>query len=381
MENTFDRERIAALTYKSLNGTLSPEEEASLEAWKDLQPGNRALFNELTDPEHMRRELQQLAAVEAAIERKLGLVEEGVPVRPLRRTYFRWGWAAAILVLLATGTYIWIRPAKAPIAEVIKPGINKAILTLADGSMVTLDSTGNQVILQGQAAVHQQGGHLSYEVKDPGGAASFNTLSTPRGGQFKVSLPDGSVAWLNAASSIRFPVVFIGKERLVEITGEVFLDVAKNAQMPFRVTTNNSTEINVLGTQFNINAYPEHTFVSTTLIEGRVSVSRNGRQSVLSPGEQAVTDTDIRILKDADINKVMAWKNGMFNFEDVSLQDAMQEIERWYDITVVYENGIPDMPFSGKISRDISLNDLIKVLSGTDLKLRLEPGRKLIITK
>jgi ferric-dicitrate binding protein FerR (iron transport regulator) len=368
--------------FKSLNKTLSPEEEQLLEEWKNLQPENRALFNELTEPERLRYELQQLAAVEAAIEKQLGWEKEDIPTGRVRKMYAKWSWAAAVmlLLLLSAGAYMWIKPAGLPPEEVIRPGISKAVLTLANGSTVTLDSTGNRLITQGVASIHQQGGQLTYEIKESGADAGFNRLSTPRGGQFKLQLPDGSIAWLNAASSIRYPVVFSGKERRVEVTGEVYLDVAPHAEMPFKVTVNKDVEINVLGTQFNINAYPDQPFVSTTLLRGRVSVSLKGQQAQLLPGEQAITGAGIRVEKNVDTDKIMAWKNGMFNFEDVSLREAMSEIERWYDVTVIYENGVPDIPFSGKISRDNSLNDLVKVLAGTELKFRLE-GRKLIIMK
>jgi transmembrane sensor len=381
MENSFDRERIAALLFKSLSQTLSPEEATALEAWKSLQPENRALFEELMDPEQLRHELQQLVAVEAAIEAKLGWQEEHLPEKPVRKLYTWWSWAAAILLLLSVGAYLWLKPVKQQLAEVIHPGGNKAVLTLADGSSITLDSAGRLVIAQGKASIHQQGGQLTYEGTSSGDNGGFNKLSTPPGGQFKVQLPDGSTAWLNAASSIRYPVAFSGKERQVEVTGEVFLDVAQEAARPFKVIVNKGVEINVLGTQFNINAYNDRSFVSTTLIQGRVSVSKNGHPAILQPGEQALTGTDTRVLENVDIDKVMAWKNGMFNFEDVSLQEAMGEIERWYDVKVIYENGVPDIPFSGKISRDTNLNDLLKVLGETALKFRLEPGRRLVITK
>lgn len=381
MENTFDREHIAALMFKLLNQTISREEEQALEAWKSLQPENHALFDELTNPERLRQELQQLVAVEAAIEARLGWQKEYLPGKPVKKLYSRWSWAAAILLLLSAGTYLWMKPTQEHHGEVIHPGMSKAVLTLADGSLVTLDSAGNRVIEQGKASIHQQGGQLTYEEISSGDNAGFNKLSTPPGGQFKVQLPDGSTAWLNAASSIRYPVAFSGKERTVEVTGEVFLDVAQQPERPFKVMVNKEVEINVLGTQFNINAYNDRTFVSTTLIQGKVSVSKNGHPAILQPGEQALTDKDTRVLKNADVDKVMAWKNGMFNFEDVSLQEAMGEIERWYDVKVIYENGIPDIPFSGKISRDTNLNDLLKVLGETTLKFRLEPGRRLVITK
>ncbi|ATL48067.1 iron dicitrate transport regulator FecR [Chitinophaga caeni] len=383
MDYTSNSEHIAALIFKSMKAELSQDEQAELDAWKRRDPANEALFIALTDRAMLQHELGQLLDVEARIQHKLGL-EEDLPtkLRPVRNPVYKWIGVAASVILISALTYFYWKPDRARVVEAIHPGTDKAVLTLADGSTILLDSTGNRFIKQGNASVHQAGGLLSYEMKRNGkDNPVYNTLSTPKGGQFKVVLPDGSRAWLNAASSIRFPLAFQENERRIEISGEVFLDVAQDVQAPFKVKVGDDLEIRVLGTQFNIDAYSSSGNIQTTLLEGSVGIIRDGRQILLSPGEQAVaTPAQIKVNK-ANLDKVIAWKNGMFNFEDVSLKEAMEEIERWYDIEVIYENGVPEMSFSGKISRDISLDELLQVFAGTDLKFRWEPGRKLIITK
>jgi ferric-dicitrate binding protein FerR (iron transport regulator) len=239
-------------------------------------------------------------------------------------------------------------------------------------------------------------GQLAYQ---PTGNASaemlFNTMSTPRGRQFRLMLPDGTRVWLNSASSLRYPTVFAGKERQVEVTGEAYFEVAENAQMPFRVKVVGRAAIEVLGTQFNVNAYGNIQMLRTTLLEGSVRVQdiseEAGKGVVLKPGQQAVISTahaantagrqNIMVADHVDTDKVLAWKKGLFNFDGMSLQEAMQQLERWYDIEVVYENGIPEIPFGGEISRNVSLEGLLKMLAGADLSFRIEKDRKLIITK
>jgi ferric-dicitrate binding protein FerR (iron transport regulator) len=225
----------------------------------------------------------------------------------------------------------------------------------------------------------------------------YNTMTTPRGRQFRIMLPDGTEVWLNAASSIRYPVEFNSTERRVEITGEAFFHVKSLSlpafnerpaiKVPFVVNVNKQMDVEVLGTQFNVNAYPNEQAINTTLMEGVVRVrtmdtkEEPSQTAMLIPGQQASVKNKGNkkiTVQDADINKVMAWKNGLFNFENVSLADAMLQLERWYDIDVVYENGIPDIWFSGKISRDTRLAGLLKILEKTGVQFRLD-GRKLIV--
>lgn len=306
--------------------------------------------------------------------------------KPRIRSLRRYWAAAAVILLLSTGAYIWtIRQNNTGTPETtaaITPGKSGAILTLADGSRVAVDSLGNGVIAtQNGAQVLLQNGQLSYNATSTAGTGiQYNTMTTPNGRQFSVRLPDGTNVWLNAASSIRYPTVFNGSERKVEITGEAYFDVIKNAQQPFRVIVNGKAEIAVLGTQFNVNAYEDVRSVNTTLIAGSVGVKETtGKNNyvVLEPGQQAELSTGIKVTT-ADVDKVMAWKNNLFNFEGISLQDAMHQLERWYDIDVVYENGIPDIKFFGEIDRNVNLGDLLQILSNAKLRFRIE-GRKLVI--
>ncbi len=211
----------------------------------------------------------------------------------------------------------------------------------------------------------------------------YNNLSTPKGRQFQLILPDGSKVWLNAASSLRYPTVFVGNERRVDVNGEVYFEVAKNASMPFKVSIATpaggpgGSVIEVLGTQFNVNAYENETAVRTTLVEGSlkvVNLPANGNTAsvVLTPGKQAVITTDSRLkVADADVDKAVAWKRGIFNFEDASLEEVMRQIERWYDIQVVYEKNVPDIKFGGKMSNDVSLQGLLKSLAGVGCSLQI----------
>jgi ferric-dicitrate binding protein FerR (iron transport regulator) len=327
---------------------------------------------------------------------------------PVHRVHFlrRWGWAAAsILLALGIGAYLWTTytkntPSTATVAKNthIAPGKNGAILILADGTKVVLDSLGNGMVAnQNGTQVLLKDGGLAYEATGSSTReVAYNTMTTPKGRQFQVTLPDGTVVWLNAASSLRFPTVFTGGERQVTVTGEAYFEVAHNANMPFKVNVNGKAAVEVLGTHFNVNAYENEDAINTTLLKGSVRVSQipagleQGQPSViLKPGQQAQivhhnrpaqskTQSGIKVITDADINKVMAWKNGLFNFEGASLVEVMRQVERWYDIEVAYEKGIPDIEFEGKMTKDVPLKDLLVMLEKSDIHFRIE-DRKLIV--
>lgn len=284
---------------------------------------------------------------------------------PVHRVHFlrRWGWvAAACVIAVGLGIYYFSNRSlqsqrSAQISphntQDIAPGSNKAIWTLADGKKIELDST----VLDMTSKKTEKG---------------FNELSTPRGGQYQLILPDGSRALLNAASSIRYPVEFDGEDRRVNITGEVHFEVAKDPKKPFKVF-GGGQEVEVLGTIFNANFYHDEPTPKVSLIEGSIKVNN----TLLKPG-QAYTNKGVIA---ANLEQDLAWKNGAFNFDNLTLQEAMRQLERWYNIEVVYKNGIPDIPFSGKISRNLSLDELLKTLAGTDLQFTIEDDRKIIITK
>lgn len=318
-------------------------------------------------------------------------------VRPVHRVHFmrKWGWAAAsIILMLGIGVYLLTTKTKKtspPVAVVqaadIAPGKNGAVLTLADGTLVVLDSLGNGVVAtQNGAQVKLQGGTLAYEANGPAtGEVAYNTMSTPKGRQFQVTLPDGTKVWLNAASSISYPTAFTRNERQVILTGEAYFEVAHNSNMPFKINVNGKAEVEVLGTHFNVNAYDNETTINTTLLEGSVRVELNADMPAitLKPGQQAQVgevgkQSIAKVINDADIDKVMSWKNGLFNFEGASLAEIMRQLERWYDIEVAYEKGIPDVEFEGKMTRDVPLKDLLKMLERSAIHFRIE-GRKLIV--
>lgn len=313
------------------------------------------------------------------------LASDKQPVRRISLLRRYWA-AAAVLLLLAAGAYM-LRPRQQrdikTVTEVtISPGKEGAILTLANGAQIVLDSLGNGIVAAQQGAqVMLRNGKLTYHVSgQAGGETQYNILSTPKGRQFSITLPDGTSVWLNAASAIRYPTRFDGKERRVSISGEAYFEVATHT-VPFKVSVDGKAEIQVLGTRFNVNAYRNENIIRTTLLQGAVRVVKGGSQAILAPGQQAMMNGNISINQHVNIDRVMAWKNGIFNFDGLSLEEAMRQLERWYDIEAVYENGVPDIQFGGKMDRSVSLSGLLKMLAGAKLKYRIEEGKKLVITK
>ncbi|ASZ09639.1 FecR domain-containing protein [Chitinophaga pendula] len=394
---TDNNHHIAVLIGKFLDNSLSAEQLGTLEEWINASDNNRDLFTELTDQQQLTNHLQRFYAYDSVrITHKIG---EAIPqflespVIPIRTTLFKkkWGWAAAILLLLAGNAYYWSThqantPAQSVASHIdIQPGTQGAILTLADGKQVVLDSMNSGVVAnQKGASIVLSKGELIYDPTTNNNAdLEYNTMTTPKGRQFQVTLPDGTRAWLNAASSIRYPTAFTTNERRVEVTGEVYFEVVKNANKPFFVSIGDNAVIEVIGTSFNINAYDNEQFIRTTLIDGSVKVAiasaTNDNSLVLKPGQQArITDKKVNLADKQDIDKIMAWKNGFFNFDGADLEEVMRQLERWYNIEVVYENGIPHTRFIGEMSRQIALTDLLEILKRTEVDFRVE-GRKLIV--
>lgn len=313
----------------------------------------------------------------------LGLRNEEVN---LKNTYFHLGklkWAAAIIIIASGITFFYTLfrgnkypnsiaklPASIKYKNDVSPGTNGAILKLADGSVVTLDSTGNKSsIHQGNTTIVKHDGSLSYisnNQKDQE-ALGYNMVETPRGHQFHLRLEDGSKVWLNAASSINFPVVFTGNERDVTITGEVYFEVAKNKQKPFHVSVNGST-VEVLGTHFNINSYEDDGTIKTTLLEGSVKITRGNNQKILRPGQQARINAkgELTAVNDVNTEEVVAWKNNYFSFNNIDIKKLMKQLSRWYDVQVVFKGETKDsVTFKGDISRSVNLSNVLKMLEST----------------
>jgi ferric-dicitrate binding protein FerR (iron transport regulator) len=311
--------------------------------------------------------------------------------------------ATVILMILATGSY-FIFSSKSLQNKIVKseqsipvpkndiaPGGNKAELTLADGSVIILDSASNGIISQqGNIKVQKlDNGLIAYTLNDKqiteNDEAFYNTITTPRGGQYQVTLADGTKVWLNAASSIRFPVLFTGNERKVEITGEAYFEVAKNKAIPFKVKAG-ASEIKVLGTHFNINAYDDEASVKTTLLEGKVRVvvpAMAGNQAAifLQPGQQSGITKEgiISVIENADTEVAVAWKNGRFQFKSTDLKTILRQISRWYDVDVIYKENI-NLHFTGQLTRDVNVSKVFEKLALTDeVHFKIE-GKRIIVS-
>ncbi|MBS1915543.1 MAG: FecR domain-containing protein [Bacteroidetes bacterium] len=308
-----------------------------------------------------------------------------------------WLLAAAIFtgILLFSGAYLFfskntsVKPQVSNTRPVtttdVAPGTDKATLTLADGSVIKLDKLPNGTIAQqGATKVLQvKSGQLSYQstAKDAD-VVNFNTIATPRGGQYEIMLSDGSKVWLNAASSLRFPTRFSGKERNVELNGEAYFEIAKNAAMPFHVKTS-AMQVEVLGTHFNVNAYNDENATTTTLLEGSVKVSSPKSEVTLHPGQQAAlngTNTLVAVKNDVDVDQVVAWKNGMFEFASNDIETIMRQLSRWYDVQTKYEGKKPEGHFSGTIGRNLPLSKVLQILEQSDVHFKIN-GNEIIVSQ
>ncbi len=398
--------RIASLIIKQHRGELTVEESIELEQWANESGANRELLQQLTNDETLRQELIAFNEAEEAKEAIWKKIDEAttdttqiIPMPVHHHSRYRyWAAAVSVAVVLTAVAYFWFQNkprSTAPVAQTtvndVLPGGNKAVLKLSDGKTIVLDDAQNGVLArQGSASIIKENdSELIYKPftidQSP---VTYNTLATPAGGQFQLKLPDGTRVWLNAASSITYPTAFTGTERRVTITGEGYFEVARNARKPFKVTIESGdkqpTEVEVLGTHFNINAYDDEALVKTSLLEGQVKVVSshfNGKQTaILKPGQQSQVDVEgkLKLKENADMEEVIAWKNGDFIFQSADIGTLMRQVARWYDITVSYPNGMPKDKFSGKIGRNVNLSQLLEILKYSEVKFELK-GRTLVV--
>lgn len=393
--------RISYLAARYFDNTCTPAEKLELAAWIGQQTDDAVLEAVLGEaweshvPLIMMPDEMSERIVTAMFGHTLGTVATqevpGAKVIPLR-SYRKIWWAAAGLLLLGgIGVWAWQHPsAPAPVAESkqqrykneVMPGSNRAMLTLADGSVIALDSAGNGLLGRQGAVkiIKQANGELAY-VGNGNGEAMYNTMTTPRGGQYHLTLPDGTQVWLNAASAITYPAAFTGKERKVTVKGEAYFEVTANANMPFRVAAGN-TAITVLGTRFNVNAYTEEPVIRTTLVDGAVSVAAGKNSTVLRPRMQARVGKDeiLHVTENIDTDETIAWKNGFFQFTDADMPTVMRQIEKWYDVKVSYEGAIPEKSFGGGMQRSLPLTEVLGILEENGVKFKIE-GKNIIVLK
>lgn len=383
-----EQQEINHLIEKYLAGTATAEEKETLMTWyrsEDIQevewhadnPGEIAALRD-----------RVLANLRTHIES----TRKKTPV--LHSRWFRTAAAAAIILALSLAIYLGTTqgtrsvegttPKTSTSTNLIQddrmPGGNNAVLTLSDGSVITLDTLRNGVIAaNGNARFNKvKDGQLTYLQDRPNHetAITYNTLSTRRGGQYMLTLPDGSRVWLNASSSLNFPSAFSGRERKVTLTGEAYFEVARNENKPFLVVVNDM-QVEVLGTHFNINGYDNEALLRTTLLEGKVkvgSVTGSGEQAVLLPGQQAQFRRTgiLSVLNNVNLQEAVAWKEGMFVFDNTDINSIMRQLERWYDVEVDYA-GLPSKQFNGMISRNVNLSEVLKMMEVTsNIRFKIE---------
>jgi hypothetical protein len=269
----------------------------------------------------------------------------------------------------------------------IAPGGNKAILTLGNGNKIILDSAHNGLLAQqgGSKVIKTDSGKLAYNniSNEKPTATVYNVLSTPRGGQYQLTLPDGTKVWLNAASSIKYPTAFNGKDRTVEITGEAYFEVVHDAGSPFRVKAKTQV-VEDLGTHFNIMAYDNEVAVVTTLLEGKIKIYRDKRSMGLTPGQQVAyygENGGLVISKNPDLDQAIAWKNGLQSFSNADVQTIMREVERWYDVDVSYEGEIEKRSFNGDIPRSANLSEVLKLFDVNKIHFTIDAEKKKIVVR
>lgn len=390
-------ENIEILINKYLKGTITDAEKLILNEWYHS-------FNDSeTEVNSSWEDTEQLLSGRIKARLLETIQNENPQITSRRRRKWQVPAAAILLILVSFSAYFFYttKSGKPQIAQAspgnvkpktdLTPGGNKAILTLADGSHILLDSASNGTLSkQGNIKIRKlNNGLIDYiinsELVTPGNEVLYNTIATPRGGEYQVTLSDGTKVWLNAASSIRFPVSFTGKERKVVITGEAYFEVAKNKAMPFKVEANNS-EIEVLGTHFNVNAYDDEAYIKTTLLEGKVKISSPALAATkepkfLLPGQQADVNKQgkISILDNADTEEAVAWMHGYFQFKSADLKAILRQISRWYDADIVY-NGNVNLHFTGQLNKKMNVSKVFETLALTnEVHFKID-GKKIIVS-
>lgn len=404
MEPSFDIDLIVQKHVRG--GYLSPEETARLNEWLAGGDDRVALVERLrNDPEWVETQVARLQNIDTeSIWSKIEIPKKAAtilsPIPPslhFRRRWWTYAAVASIVLVTCTGgAWLWltrhrsnadITPAtQTTAATEIKPGGNKAVLTLADGSKIDLgNSTIGVLANQENSKVSKVAdGQLAYKATgERSEAMAYNVLSTPKAGQWLLHLPDGTNVWINNASVIRYPVAFTGPDRVVELSGEAYFEVAKDPAHPFKVKIQDGATVDVLGTSFNIMSYSDEPAERTTLVDGSVRVTLNNQSVLLKPDQQSDLGTDHKLNVNSDVNvqSVIAWKDGYFSFDQANIKAVIRQLARWYDLDVEYRGQVEDTEFQGqgRIQRNLPLTAILKGLESEHLHFKLD-GQNLIIT-
>ncbi|MDE3183120.1 MAG: FecR family protein [Bacteroidota bacterium] len=370
--------RVAYLIAGFIRHTLTETEHDELDAWVESSDENMLLFEELTDEKNIEANLEWMDKVNT--EKSLKSIKKKIEFTPEHKNLKTNKWfysvaASVILLIAAFGIYKIINSKQskdASIAKInqteIQPGGNKATLTLSNGSVIDLVSAPNGLIKGDNGTIINKSKDGEILYNDSGNSnseANYNTLTTPKGGQYKIQLPDGSLVWLNAASSLKYPTSFATFERIVELKGEGYFEISKDKTKPFKVKLTDSSEVKVLGTHFNVMAYENEKSKDVTLLEGSVQITKGNNQQNLTPGQQGrIISSKIVLVNSVDTDQVTGWKNGQFIFHDAEIQSIMRQVARWYDVDVKYET-TNTQHFNATISRNDPVLRLLHILEET----------------
>ncbi len=382
--------RIAFLIAGYIRGTITEKDHDELDNWVNESDHNMQLFEELTDEDNLEQNLAWMDKVNAEQSYEK-LLADGKFKKPVKRFKINTVWMAAASVILVVGIFFIYQyvtksmKTKDPlIAEgsTLQPGGNKATLTLENGTVIDLSSAKNGLLNadSGISVIKTQDGRMVYEDDTEVQTASvMHTLATPVGGQYQVTLPDGTRVWLNASSMLKYPSRFTGNDRIVELSGEGYFEVAKNVSNPFRVIAAD-VNVEVLGTHFNINAYSDEPSLTATLLEGSVKVSKGSDFKMLIPGQQSsVINNEIRI-STVDTSNIVAWKNNEFKFTDAPIENIMRQVKRWYGAEIIYQDKVAHH-FNATVDRTEPIDKLLHYLEGTgQVHFKLD-NKKIIVMK
>lgn len=387
---------IGELAYKFIQGALTEDEKSDLENWKTKNDTNRLLFEEIIKESNIYQALKENHPKNR--ERLKNVIWEKITERlpeihqrsgRLRRILFLR--IAAAFVIIAGGLAFFLFQQKNMPDEIVTesltdlpaPGKSIATITLSNGKKIPVDSlySGTLAIESGQKILKLANGQLLYEGenKNENSITIYNTLENPKGSKvIDIVLSDGSHVWLNSGSTLTFPAVFGGSQRKVIIEGEAYLDVAHNAAKPFVVETGNF-RIQVVGTGFNVNAYEDDPLSKITLLKGSVRVMMDDSQHLLKPGQQAQIQDRINILNNVNLSSITAWKEGSIEFQSADLKSIMKQIERYYDLEVVFNGDVSDRKFTGSFSRKANLSEVLKIFEASNIHFRLNEKKLTVI--
>lgn len=386
------RSDLVKIVRRYIAGIATAKEKQFLESYYEYFEKKGDVLNELSEEEKSRIGIE----LETSLMREIGAEDRN---RYSGTFYIQLAAAAAVLIALAFSLYFYSNKPdqqdtmvqETLLANDIPPGGNKATLTLADGTVISLDDAAHGEIAKqsGISISKASDGQLIYTVLNSDSRSDnskklFNTIETPRGGEYQINLPDGTKVWLNAVSSLRYPVKFSDGERRVELEGEAYFEVAENKVQPFLVTSNNQI-VEVLGTHFNINSYADENSIRTSLLEGRVKVSIRGtdHSDILAPGqESAIRPSGNSILiRDVDVEESIAWKNGYFIFTNEDIKSIMRKVSRWYDVDIEYSGDLPKGGFGGNVSKSKNISEILRILELTKaVRFKIE-GRRVMVMR